>query len=118
MTLSATKIQNRGETVRLDLKIYSKEVVPLTQAVFADRADIQIKDEGKDAVAVVLRPKRPMDARERQALGGEFVNEVLNQDLRLGVVKSNSRVLQMLIASALQYAVGDCKRQAHQENAT
>ncbi|HAM36515.1 MAG TPA: hypothetical protein DEB40_14530 [Elusimicrobia bacterium] len=95
----------REVRVVLDLGCYDREAITQAAAVFSPQAEFFIEKEGKETleVSVSARGDAPGEARR---LAGEFLNEALNQDLRLRLARSNQGLLRLLAAQALRSAAG------------
>jgi hypothetical protein len=90
------------KTLRLDAGLYSPEAARAAAAAFAGRAEVFLLEE--DGAASVTLRSRSADAADLGRLAGEFLNEALNQDLRLSTVRKNARLLGMLVAASLRTA--------------
>jgi len=84
----------------LDPSIYSAEAVKLAAFVFSDRAEISVRP-GKKSVSVSFR------AAAGGTQPGEFLNEVLNQQCRIDLARTNSRIAGIIVTKALLSAAGE-----------
>jgi len=95
-----------ARTAVIDLGIYSREAAVLAAAAFQRQAKFSFQARGP-LLKVTLRPLPDAAGLPRGTdLLGEYLNEVLGQDLRLSLVKQNSRILQLLSAQAFSSAHG------------
>jgi His-Xaa-Ser system protein HxsD len=92
--------------ISLDKRLYRREAVTLAAAVFAQRAEFFVEKEDAKSLRISLAAKNQVSPGELRGLAGEFLNEALNQDLRLDLAKQNSRILELLTAQALISAGG------------
>ena len=97
----------KPEGLVVDLRCYSREAVLQAAGVFARRADFFVEDESRTSLALSVRARAALSPEESRRLAGEFLNEALNQDLRLEVVKSRQDLLRLLTAQVLGAAAGD-----------
>ena len=104
---SRTQPQTPDGLVALDLRCYAREAVMQAAAVFSGRADFFIEAEGRTTLELSVRPREEISADQSRQLIGDFLNEALNQDLRLSVVKSRQDLLRLLTAQVLSAAAGD-----------
>lgn len=92
------KPAKKAAAVFLSREIYSEEAVKLAVSVFAARASVRlVKASGGVSVEVT--------GAENAA--GEFCNEVLNQQCRLDLGKTNSRIASLIATKALLSAAGE-----------
>lgn len=96
----------RQAVLRVSAKIYSQEALRITAAVFDGRADVYLED-GRVERAVTLRAARKdLDASGLEALAGEFLNELLNQEYRFIVSRFNRKISDLISAQTLLAARG------------
>lgn len=83
----------------VDLSLYSKSTLLKTCYLFTDRVYVYVASAGSLRVTVYLgRRKADIDLSH---LAGEFLNELLNQELRQLITNETGLVRQMLVAHAL-----------------
>jgi His-Xaa-Ser system protein HxsD len=93
-------------TVTVPLKLYSEDAVRIAAHVFDGRAEVY-HDAGRTARELTLAARRKgLDAAALEALGGEFLNELLNQEYRFIVARFNRRVADRIVAQTLLSARG------------
>lgn len=87
-------------------KIYSDDSVRIAAHVFSNRAEVY-REAAKGAHALTLVAKRKdLDEAALAALGGEFLNEMLNQEYRFVVARFNRKVADVIAAQTLLSARG------------
>jgi hypothetical protein len=89
----------------------SPEAVELAARVFETKAEAAAKPVG-DFFEVRLKSKKrtPVSAEELEALAGEFLNEVLNQEYRFLVGRFNAKIADLIATQTLYCARGSGKR--------
>jgi His-Xaa-Ser system protein HxsD len=95
-------------SVRLEAprRNYSDDAVRIAAHVFSSRAEVYWR-KGRTAHELTLAAKRAgLDAAALEALGGEFLNELLNQEYRFVVARFNRRIADVIAAQALLSARG------------
>lgn len=86
--------------------MYSRQAVEIAAHVFSKRVDVLLAED-KKAFDLTLRSKRKTaDKAELEALGGEFVNELLNQEYRFIVSRFNQKISSLIVTQALLAARG------------
>lgn len=96
--------KTREAVIPIDLEVYAEEAVKLAALIFSAKADCFVEDGLPGQRKIVLQAKGNASVRGLRRVVGEFLNEVLNQDLRLQLLRDNSRILQLLTAQALAAA--------------
>lgn len=96
----------RQVALSADKAVYSKDAIVIAAHVFDSRAEVYLAEED-DAWEVTLKAKR-RDVREPElrALGGEFFNELLNQEYRFVVSGFNRKVADLIVTQTLFSARG------------
>jgi hypothetical protein len=95
----------RSVTVTVSPKAYSDDAVRIAAVVFGRRADVY-DDAGRSARALTLVAKRALDARALESLGGDFLNELLNQEYRFLVARFNRAIADRIATQTLLAARG------------
>jgi len=103
MTLTLRKKAREAE-ILIDLELYSEEAIKLAAPVFSAKAEFFVDEDPSGRLKIVLQAKKGVPFQDLRRIAGEFLNEALNQDLRLGLLQRNSRILQLLTAQALAAA--------------
>jgi len=90
-------LDEKALTLTLNARVYPLEAVMSAAYTFLDRAYVLLD---KDASSTIVRlwPREGQDARPTE---GDFLNEVLNEALRLKIAKQNQQVREMVINRAL-----------------
>ena len=105
MKLSIDRAE-RSVTVSVPRKVYSDDALRIAAHVFSNRAEVY-HEESKTAHTLTLEAKRrDLDEAALEALGGEFLNELLNQQYRFAVARLNRKVADLIAAQTLLSARG------------
>jgi His-Xaa-Ser system protein HxsD len=97
-----------GRSVSLDAprKTYSDDAVRIAAHVFSNRAEVyHLASKSAHELRLVAR-RRDADEAALEALGGEFLNELLNQEYRFVVARFNRKVADLISAQSLLSARG------------
>jgi His-Xaa-Ser system protein HxsD len=96
-----------ADTLRLtvDLTVYSKSALLKTCYLFTDRVYVYVTPAENPRVAVYLGRKEPH--LDLSHLAGQFVNELLNQELRQLITTETGMVRQLLVAHAFAEGVAN-----------
>ncbi len=86
--------------IRVDTGVYPLEAVEAACYGLTDRAYVRIGRRAQGGLEVFLRPKDTPSA-SREALEGEFYNELLHQSLRLRVSEANRKIREYVVTKAL-----------------
>lgn len=96
----------REATVTLPTSVYSDEGLRITAAVFEARCEV-FHEAGKGKFTLTLAARRKdLDVKALEALSGEFLNELLNQEYRFVVSRFNRRIADLIVTQALLSARG------------
>ena len=98
--------KEREVDLLLDTGIYRREALTLAAAVFSRKVEFLVGREEPGSIEVTLRAKGEVSPSELLGQAGEFLNEALNQDLRLDLAKENAGIIKLLMAQALASARG------------
>jgi His-Xaa-Ser system protein HxsD len=99
-------VAERRATVRAPRKLYSDDAVRVAAHVFDSRAEVYHEaGRGEHEFSLVAR-RKDLDAAALEALGGEFLNELLNQEYRFLVARFNRRIADRIVAQTLLSARG------------
>lgn len=85
----------------LDTKIYCLEAIYGAAGSFLDRAYIYLDGDPGKEIKVILKGRESLSGEKLKALEGEFYNELLNCLLRTEVARSNQKIREYVVASAL-----------------
>lgn len=96
----------REAALSLSSAVYSDEAVRIAAAVFDSRCEVY-HEEKKGGFALTLAARRKdLDEKALEALAGDFLNELLNQEYRFLVGRFNRRVADLVVTQALLSARG------------
>lgn len=101
----------RSVALTLPVSLYSQDAVRIAAHVFSSRADIY-HEAGKKEHELTLVAKRPLDEAALEALGGDFLNELLNQEYRFVVARFNRKIADLIVTQTLLAARGGEKAPA------
>ena len=94
-------LENKTLKIVLDSKIYSKSTVLKSTYKFTDRAYIYISlnntSDNKKFV-IYINPKEGSDI---SILSGDFMNELLDQELRATVLEQTHKIRDVIVTRAL-----------------
>ncbi len=103
MTLDRAK---RSVALTAPRKTYSDDAVRIAAHVFSNRAEIYHGTSRSDHDLRLVAKRRDADEASLEALGGEFLNELLNQEYRFVVARFNRKVADQIAAQTLLSARG------------
>ena len=99
-------LPERSVALSVPRKTYCDDAVRIAAHVFSNRAEVY-HEAGKAAHELTLVAKRrDADEAALEALGGEFLNELLNQEYRFVVARFNRKISNLIAAQALFSARG------------
>lgn len=101
----AVDAQQRSVSFSAPKPLYSKQAVLIAAQIFGPRADVLLA-ETRLAFQLTLRAKRAAAAADLEALGGEFLNELLNQEYRFVVGRLNQKISSLIVTQTLFAARG------------
>lgn len=96
-----TKIGSNQTVFYLDSKIYSLAAIYSAANAFLDRAYVLLDGDPAKEIIVSLKGKEILSQKQLKALEGEFYNELLSCLLRTEVARSNQKIREYIVASAL-----------------
>lgn len=86
--------------------VYSDDALRIANTVFASRAEVYLT-KSRSLFALTLKSRRTRaSAAELTALGGDFLNELLNQEYRFLVGRFNGKISRLISTQALYAARG------------
>lgn len=97
---------SREIEVTLDPKVYSDEALRIAAAVFEARCEAYVEKKKAGVVLTLEARRKDLDAKALEALAGDFVNELLNQEYRFLVGRFNRKVADLVVTQALLSARG------------
>jgi len=99
----------RSVSLAAPRKIYSDDAVRIAGHVFSGRAEVYSRRSRADHELTLVARRRDADEAALEALGGEFLNELLNQEYRFVVARFNRKVADVIAAQTLLSARGGAK---------
>ena len=103
----ASKLEENEVSLNLHPEIYGEDSLRVAAQVISNRAEAFVEEGPRGARTVTLVPRRPAKKEEDlDRLGGEFLNEALNQEYRKLVGGLNKNLSAMLVTQALYSARG------------
>lgn len=99
-------VNERTVSFSVPKSLYSMEALRIAAHVFDGRAEVGA-DETKTEYELSLTSRRKAATKdELEALGGEFLNELLNQEYRFLVGKFNAKLANLVVTQTLFAARG------------
>lgn len=95
------KIKDSTIEFNINSKFYPLEHVLNTSYIFLDNFFIFLDGDPKSKIKVFLKSKEKISREKLKATEGEFNNELLNQALRLNIVKNNKKIQEYIVGQAL-----------------
>jgi His-Xaa-Ser system protein HxsD len=86
--------------VPVDRTVYPLDAIYGAAYVFLDRAYVYLEKEKEDTVRVSLASKTPATKDALMALGGEFVNELLNQAIRANLDDGAKKIREYIVVKS------------------
>ena len=93
-------LENKTLKIELDSKIYSKSTVLKSTYKFTDRAYIYISLNTADNKEFVIYIN-PKEGNDISVLSGDFMNELLDQELRAVVLEQTHKIRDVIVTRAL-----------------
>lgn len=100
------KPKSREAAITLDKRLYRRESVDLAAAAFSGKAEFFIDDEDENFLKLTLQAIHGDSPARLRELAGEFLNEALNQDLRIELARENAPIIKLLTTQVLFAARG------------
>ncbi len=93
---------------KVSTSVYPLTAIYAASYVFIDTAYVLLdKGTKKDEIVVQLKAKEGFSEKQKEALKGEFQNELLNCALREAVAKENVKIREYIVGQALYSSVQD-----------
>jgi len=86
--------------------VYSKDGLQIAAHIFSPRAEVYLDETGKKFDLTLKSKKKSVAPAELESLGGEFLNELLNQEYRFIVGRFNQKLSSFTVTQALFSARG------------
>ena len=105
MNISVDRAE-RSVSLSAPRKTYSDDAVRIAAHVFSARAEVYDRASRSAHELTLVARRRDADEAFLEALGGEFLNELLNQEYRFVVARFNRKVADLIAAQTLMSARG------------
>lgn len=89
----------------LNTKLYPQDIIYRTCYALIDRTYIYLDSPRKDVVEVLLKGKEKLNAKNIEALRGEFSNELLNNILHEKIARKNKGIVEYIMSGAITAAM-------------
>jgi His-Xaa-Ser system protein HxsD len=99
MTAESVAREGPMRLVVIDPKVYSLNAVLKTAYWFTDRAFLHLQFGGDQKIELRLRAKHP--GADVESLAGDFMNELLDQQLREAVAAETEGIRDLIFSHAL-----------------
>lgn len=97
--------QNNEIVFFVTTKIYPLEVVLKASYIFIDRMYIHLDSPTKTEIRVSLKGKQPLLKKQLEGMKGDFLNELLNAQLRTTLSRKNQKVIECIVGAAISAAL-------------
>lgn len=95
-------MKNKGQiSITLNAKIYPIESILGATYAFLERAYIFLDGDPEKKIRVDLMLKNGIKGFDEESLKGEFLNELVTQNLRLKLAKENRKLQEYIVGQAL-----------------
>jgi His-Xaa-Ser system protein HxsD len=95
------ELSGEGELeIILSTKIYSLSAIKLTSLKYSDRFGVKISDLEDQKVRISFNFKGAFDESSQSAFYDEFLNDLLDQDLREVIFTKTEKVRNLILANA------------------
>ena len=101
-----TDVKARTASLTLPKKLYSVDAVRIAAHIFDTRAEASLKDAGSSLRLTLTAKKKTVAAEDLERLGGEVLNELLNQEYRFIVGRFNQKIASLTVTQTLFSARG------------
>jgi His-Xaa-Ser system protein HxsD len=99
-------LEDKSVSMELQASMYSRDGIEIAAQVFGTRADVLLQDGGKHFGLTLRSKRKTVQNCELEQLGGEFLNELLNQEYRMIVGRFNRKISSLIVTQALFSARG------------
>jgi His-Xaa-Ser system protein HxsD len=100
------KTAERSASLSVPRSLYSDDAVLIAARIFAGRAEVYHEPTRAEHRLTLVAARAGLDAAALEALGGEFLNELLNQEYRFVVGRFNRKIADVIAAQTLLSARG------------
>lgn len=96
----------RSVSLSVSKGIYSEDAVRIAAHVFSRKAEVYHEASKSSHALTLVAKRKDLDDKALESLGGEFLNELLNQEYRFVVARFNRKVANVIAAQTLLSARG------------
>lgn len=99
-----------GNVIKFNLSsnIYNLEVILNTCYIFVDKAYIFLDSDSKgERISVTLKTKRKVSQKQIKQIEGDFMNNLLHNNLRYKINKNNKKVTEYIVSAALYSSLSE-----------
>ena len=107
--------KNNTVKINIDSQIYPLEAAYAAAYVFLDKAYIRLDGDPKKEIIVSLKSKKASGGWDAKKMKGEFLNELLNQGLRLKISERNKKIREYIVGTAIVGAIGQEQKEGDEE---
>ena len=93
--------------IRVNLNIYSLEAVYGAAYSFLDKCYLYLDAGLKKEIIVQIKSKKNLNKKKLEELGEDFLNKLLNYSLRYQISKSNRKIREYIVGTALLSTLGE-----------
>ncbi len=102
----STDLKDGSVSTELSRGVYARESLEIAARVFASQAEAYLEEKPRAFAITLEAKKRGQDAAALRRLGGEFLNELLNQEYRRVVGRFNQKITQLILTQTIFAARG------------
>src|SRR6185369_14749388 len=99
-------LEDKSVSLELPCAMYARQSIEIAAQVFSARADVLLGEDDETFELTLRAKKKTVQNCDLEALGGEFLNELLNQEYRMVVGNFNRKVSSLIVTQALFSARG------------
>lgn len=96
----------RSVSLSVPRSVYSEDAVRIAALVLSSRAEAYHEATRAAHELTLVARRKTASAAELEALGGDFLNELLNQEYRFVVARFNRKIADRIVAQTLYAARG------------
>jgi len=91
-------LKNKTLKININLSLYTKSTILKSTYKFTDRVYIYLEKEDDNQITIYFTPKNIINLN---TLSSEFMNELLDQELRTVILSETSKVRDVIVTRAL-----------------
>jgi His-Xaa-Ser system protein HxsD len=95
-------INNDALILFIEKEFFEKSAIHAASYKFTDKCIIQIEPEGEKKIAITMALKKPVDEIFLEELANEFMNEALDQQIRLDLEKRYGNIRELIVRHAFK----------------